>query len=245
MRIGVEVTARKRPADLPWVTEQWAKHQTLPTDKLVLVAQSGFTKDAERFAGAHGVEAVKFRAGGDSLPWQTILGKVVQGFVTLVQREGMRLRIVYATKPPRRFVEAAACDGVLVDSAGTPVATPEKYAWREFAKLERPPLPDSVRETSFHVEWLLPGWRIQTQNEGSWPITRLRFDVNETRTTGLAAIDEGVIGDSVFVSLSNVELGVGLVTVQRKGRPPIACAFQTCPDGRTICEATEPMGGFG
>lgn len=54
--IGVECRGRGRPASIEWVEQQWAKHQNL-TDKLILVSESGFSRDAEAEAQSRGIEA--------------------------------------------------------------------------------------------------------------------------------------------------------------------------------------------
>lgn len=46
---------RPRPADAPWVESMKAKHEKLPTDKLVLVSSSGFTPYAESMAQTYGI----------------------------------------------------------------------------------------------------------------------------------------------------------------------------------------------
>ena len=48
--VSVEATARRRPVDVLWVEGMVAKHADLPTSKLVLVSESGFTKEARRRA---------------------------------------------------------------------------------------------------------------------------------------------------------------------------------------------------
>ena len=50
IKIGFEVRDRKRPADISWVEEMISKHNSLPTDKLILVSSSGFTKPAREKA---------------------------------------------------------------------------------------------------------------------------------------------------------------------------------------------------
>ena len=40
--MGIEAADRSRPADVPWVEQQIAKHCALGTDQLVLVAAAGF-----------------------------------------------------------------------------------------------------------------------------------------------------------------------------------------------------------
>lgn len=52
--ISVEATAQSRRASVTWVDGMLAKHSTLPTNKLVLVSQAGFSKLARDRAAAHG-----------------------------------------------------------------------------------------------------------------------------------------------------------------------------------------------
>jgi hypothetical protein len=44
--VAVEAIARSRKADRMWVDGMLGKHADLPTSKLVLVSEKGFTKDA-------------------------------------------------------------------------------------------------------------------------------------------------------------------------------------------------------
>jgi hypothetical protein len=52
--VGVEATKGNRMATVEWVERMIGKHQNLPTDKLVLVSQSGFRPQARDAAGAAG-----------------------------------------------------------------------------------------------------------------------------------------------------------------------------------------------
>ena len=56
--MGIECCDRSRKADVGWVEQMWAKHQDLPTDRLVLVARAGYTRSARRKATAHAIEIV-------------------------------------------------------------------------------------------------------------------------------------------------------------------------------------------
>ena len=51
--VSVEATEAGRIADVIWVEQLLCKHQDLPTTKLVLVSQSGFTPAARKKAEAH------------------------------------------------------------------------------------------------------------------------------------------------------------------------------------------------
>ena len=54
--ISIECRDRGRKANVQWVEEMKAKHERLPTNALVLVSSSGFTKEAARVARSYGME---------------------------------------------------------------------------------------------------------------------------------------------------------------------------------------------
>jgi hypothetical protein len=58
VKLGIEVIAWGRRADTPWVEKMRAKHDNLPTDKLILVSQSGFSDPAQRKAQFYGIETL-------------------------------------------------------------------------------------------------------------------------------------------------------------------------------------------
>lgn len=76
--IGVEVTASR--ADITWVEQMIGKHKHLPTDKLVLFAQGGFSKDAEEEAASEGVETVTLGVPEEA-DWPEIVGKLTKVYL--------------------------------------------------------------------------------------------------------------------------------------------------------------------
>jgi len=50
--IAIEAAAGGRPATVEWVEQMIGKHKNLPTDKVVLVAEAGFSKQARSLATA-------------------------------------------------------------------------------------------------------------------------------------------------------------------------------------------------
>jgi len=46
--IAIEAAGRTRKAAVDWVEQMIGKHKNLPTDKVVLVAEAGFTEQAAR-----------------------------------------------------------------------------------------------------------------------------------------------------------------------------------------------------
>lgn len=60
--ISIECVDYGRRATIEWVERMAAKHQDLPTDKLILVSNAEFTQDALEEAEGRGIETVTFRA---------------------------------------------------------------------------------------------------------------------------------------------------------------------------------------
>jgi hypothetical protein len=56
--ISIEASAQRRPAARPWVEQQIKKHETLPTNLLVLVSESGFSRPALRLAERSNVATI-------------------------------------------------------------------------------------------------------------------------------------------------------------------------------------------
>lgn len=76
MMVGIECTAAGRPATVEWVREMLGKHDDLPTDKLVLVSQSGYTSEAEEVAHARGIEAISLQRA-ESFDWSELVTELV------------------------------------------------------------------------------------------------------------------------------------------------------------------------
>lgn len=58
VNIAIEVVGRSRKADAPWVEGMRAKHANLPTDKLILVSEQGFSRPAIAKAKFYGIETL-------------------------------------------------------------------------------------------------------------------------------------------------------------------------------------------
>lgn len=56
--VSVEAVARKRKVDLSWVDSMLSKHRSLPTNKLILVSEAGFSKGAAKKAEEAGAVLV-------------------------------------------------------------------------------------------------------------------------------------------------------------------------------------------
>jgi hypothetical protein len=71
--VSVECQGRGRVASVEWVEQMIAKHQALPTNKLVLVSQSGFTETALQKAKFLGIELMTL-AEAIKADWKVMTG---------------------------------------------------------------------------------------------------------------------------------------------------------------------------
>lgn len=82
VNIAIEVVARGRKADTPWVESMHSKHSSLPTNKLILVAESGFTSPALQKAKFHGFEAITIETAL-AADWKLATDLTATGFFEL------------------------------------------------------------------------------------------------------------------------------------------------------------------
>jgi len=66
VQLGIEVISWARPADTPWIEKMRAKHENLPTDKLILVSKSGFYEPARRKAEFYGIEVLTLEEASET-----------------------------------------------------------------------------------------------------------------------------------------------------------------------------------
>jgi hypothetical protein len=95
--VAVEAAARSRRAGAPWVEEQVGKHKHLPTDKLVLVSESGFTPQARALAEAEGVIALAPEDVSDTDPAYSVVNRLREIWpktITLSGPSKVRMRVV-------------------------------------------------------------------------------------------------------------------------------------------------------
>ncbi len=62
--VSIECRDRSRPATIEWVEQMIEKHNSLPTNKLILVSRTGFTQTAKAKADRHGVETYTLEEAG-------------------------------------------------------------------------------------------------------------------------------------------------------------------------------------
>ena len=82
VNIAVEVVGRGRKADTAWVKSMQAKHASLPTHKLVLVAEQEFTAQALKKASFYGIEALTIDSALET-DWKLASALTANGFFEL------------------------------------------------------------------------------------------------------------------------------------------------------------------
>tara|TARA_B110001454_G_scaffold218386_1_gene246191 strand:- start:468 stop:1481 length:1014 start_codon:yes stop_codon:yes gene_type:complete len=81
--IGIECTARRRPATIEWYREMRGKHRDLPITKTVLVSKSGFTPEVREKAKLDNITLLSLQEA-HSFEWQGLLAKVQGGKIANV-----------------------------------------------------------------------------------------------------------------------------------------------------------------
>lgn len=119
--VCVEAVARSRKANREWVDQMVGKHADLPTSKLVLVSEKGFTKDAREAALAQ--DAVPLApddlSGGD--PARAVVGGIPSLWPKVISFQPETVSVNFAEDAPKQGWErdppivATEGDGVIGD----------------------------------------------------------------------------------------------------------------------------------
>lgn len=122
--ISIECVDYGRPATIEWVEQMAAKHQDLPTDKLILVSNAAFTKDALEEAEARGIETVTFRAIENSEDNDRLFGHLdklmAKGFSLTPTK--VTIRVPAFNELPQETVVTVP-DNTIFDSTGSPTVS--------------------------------------------------------------------------------------------------------------------------
>jgi Restriction endonuclease len=120
LAISIECVASRRKATVEWVERMWAKHQNLPTNKLVLVSRSGFTADARAKAALLNIDAVDLSRALEA-DWNSVISQLAQLEVTVVDSELTWCKAVLP-EPPIRPVSGIE-SAILYLPTGQPLGT--------------------------------------------------------------------------------------------------------------------------
>jgi hypothetical protein len=142
--VCVECRDRGRKADVQWIEEMKAKHERLPTNVLVLVSKSGFTREAILVAKNYGIETVTLSSIDGNAAEQLIgsAGSLWSKVFTLTPTKVV-IRVASTASLPSENV-AVFPDNLIYDHKGMEVGTVKQLvesllnngsAMQEFGKL--------------------------------------------------------------------------------------------------------------
>jgi hypothetical protein len=93
--LSIECVGRSRRASVEWVDQMASKHQSLPTNHLVLISEKGFTSEAMEKAAKLGIEALTPEEAID-VDWTTVVKKLAEVYAALYTATTLNCRIEWA-----------------------------------------------------------------------------------------------------------------------------------------------------
>ena len=201
VQIGIEVISWARPADTPWIEKMRAKHENLPTDKLILVSKCGFYEPARRKAEFYGIEVLSLEeANGADWPLMTTL--TTTGVFEVMTITFEVAGVLQLDSGPKEQI-AMPLSSSLSMPAG-PVTVDQFIR----TILEKPEVNDVLRENTqseqphdFWISYSHPDglWRYEEEGR-SGQITELRVGLRVVNTASPVRYSVGAFRNTPFVS---------------------------------------------
>lgn len=128
--VSVECNERVRPQGVTWVEEMRGKHEWLPTNLLVLVAKSGFTKSALDKAARLGMRTITPSEATPEFVGQ-IVNRLDRLWMKYVELQGVDRMVVWTAPTettPKEGPVPVTPDTLLFDANGTRIGHAEQLA---------------------------------------------------------------------------------------------------------------------
>lgn len=186
--VGIECRGgltSSRPVTVEWVEQMWGKHLSLPTDKLVLVAKAGFTRNARTKGQWLGVECVTLEAAR-SIDWDS----TIQAVRSLEIVNFLRPHITHVTLVLPPGSEKALNDGDI------PIAEPSKIQLIT-------PEGDVVSAIETVVEWVKDPDLLRALKENAFADSGTIFEFERALRPGICV--RGLCGEKHAVRALRVE----------------------------------------
>jgi hypothetical protein len=154
MVVSIEVRDHLRPQGVEWIEQQYAKHSRLPTNLLILVSKSGFTRSALAKAASLGIKAITPSQVNSDLASEVAasLGTGPEGHVTpdrfastgkgskiTIDEERLiaLLEVAGGSRKPNRwvFVSYVRDDSAVVDQLCADLENAGVRTWRDIDQL--------------------------------------------------------------------------------------------------------------
>lgn len=201
VHIAIEVVARGRKADTPWVESMYSKHASLPTDKLILVAENGFTFPALKKAKFYGIKAVKIETAL-AADWKLATELTATGFFELTSFKYSCSVIYESEGETRQQVEVPSSAWITSESKQTTLDEFVRYV------LSLPETKDvlypriiSMNERKFWFSYTKPCGLWDAEIEGmKVRVTELRVGLDVDHTQTPVEFSTGKYRNTPFVS---------------------------------------------
>lgn len=199
--IAVEVVARGRKADTPWVESMHSKHSSLPTNKLILVSEKGFTSPALKKAKFYEIEAVTIESAL-AADWEIAIELTTTGIFELTNFKYKCAVIYEFSDGNRQQVDVPSNLCITNESRQTTLdeLVHQVLSLQEIKDAIYPRIV-SMNEREFWFSYSIPGGLWNTEIEGKKAIAielRVGLDVEHARTP--VEFSTGKYKDALFIS---------------------------------------------
>jgi Restriction endonuclease len=252
--ISIEVRDRKRPATVEWIRECIGKHATLPTNKLVLVSSSGFTKAASKKAEENSIEALTIDEA-QNYTWSKAAGDLSDSNMKLAvfNLSWIAYSVSYATSIEEE-IEVSIDQESLNECIFSNALNGEKARLFDLAgallkdgKIARPIMQQWIKEEkeNFTITWNVPDGSIITDLNGKqYPMELIKvigkcvveresisFEFSRFKSSHVA---HATVNDIVSKQRTGGE--VTLAVIEQKGKEPLSTITLPKPDefGRRV-----------
>ena len=241
--VSVEATSAARPADVEWVEQMLKKHESLPTNRLVLVSESGFTERALTVANAGAASALSI-AEAEVLDWTQIVAKEssleYQRFdfdpraaYAIVVSEGVERRV--PLEPATMLLEASGEKGELAGPVVRRALTDPRFG---------PAAMQRATEESAELGALefstVPPLFVRDPEGAVMPVDRIHVDYAVRRLTATVPLRHGAWSGTpvAFGSAKTTHGTVSLTVVESRESGPSVTI--TSPNPYTGKDETQP-----
>jgi len=226
--VGIECADYRRRATVQWVETMLGKHADLPTDKLVLVASGGFSKQALRKAEACGAICLSLK-DAENVEWTAIVGKLPVAHLDIVNHKFQVSARLVGTDG-QQITEEIALGAIITNAAGENAVHASNLA---LALINRQDVGviimqhmhnNSLTEHDYTLAFTAGGPMFVSRADGlRWQIAELFVVLRSIRSQTVVPLEHGAMKDSL-VAFGEAKGDAGelrLAVIEKAGRAPL------------------------
>jgi len=219
--ISIEVVEWTRKADVPWVEKMIQKHKRLPTNKLVLISKSGFTKSALMKAKTHGVETIELESALN-IDWDFAIKLIGGGTFKLLE---INWDCIILPIDSEKWVTPKSVDLIIFPGNNTPIQVGVLAQNLVNLPFTGETIFSHAKEDSFqdfHLELTQPGMKCKSSNKTLFEISKLCINMKTHNITKPF--------DFSMISLKGDKYGIG---ESKNTNEKFCFAMQRTSEGKT------------